>query len=310
MKNLSHQQATSPSLADILDNEWSCVYCLAPTRPEDERCPACDQPLLIRQRVQEERTLWIWRGIFLQFVTIFYLVAFGSTLFIFTIRWVGVTDPMAFIPIYFGLPVDRPEALSQIVWAAFPWYAFWGGLLAIIYSLALLVMLYIRPPYGNIVYLSSGGVILLGSLLGLALFSKTYTGFIISLIGAFLGLGQLYITLNLWDDFTFREGRLYLIPDLTAKTHTSFFLSGRKYGKLKMWGLAALHLRRAIIGNMTNPGYHLALAVVYGNLKRYDLAEKTLQEAEKYGCDPLAASRLRAQLAAAIAAANESPADG
>jgi Flp pilus assembly protein TadD len=102
--------------------------------------------------------------------------------------------------------------------------------------------------------------------------------------------------MTLWGDFTFKEGRLRLKIDRDAKTHPALFISARKYSKLGMWGLSIIHLRRAIAQHQRNSSYHAALAVAYMNIKRYDLADKTLSQAEKLGPNTTQIWRLRKQL--------------
>jgi hypothetical protein len=62
-----------------------------------------------------------------------------------------------------------------------------------------------------------------------------------------------------------------------------------------MWGLAVIHLRRAIGREASIPAYHIALAAAYMNIKRYDLADKVLGNAEKIG-STMEVLRLRRKL--------------
>jgi Tfp pilus assembly protein PilF len=91
---------------------------------------------------------------------------------------------------------------------------------------------------------------------------------------------QLLVTLNLWNDFSFKEDRLQFRVDRDAKTHATLYLSARNYLKLGMWGLAALHLRRAIAREPHKPTYHLSLALAYHHLNRPTQAAQALAQAE------------------------------
>jgi len=285
---------------DEFDNEWLCPYCVAPTRPEDRTCSACRNPLIVRTRVKEERTVWLWRGIHLQFVVALFLAALGAAAFTLILKFNGVPSPVPFLPLYFGLPVDQPQNLNQTVLAAFPLWAFWGLLGAILYSLGLLLILYWRVPYGHFLYLVNGSIMLVVSVAGLLFFYDSGLILAASVIGLFLSAAQLAITMNLWNDFTFNEGRLRLKIDHDAKNHASLFLSARKYSQAALWGLAVIHLRRAVARQEHNPTYQTALAVAYMNIKRYDLAGQALNRAEESGPATPQLWRLRQRLEALI----------
>ena len=111
-----------------------------------------------------------------------------------------------------------------------------------------------------------------------------YDSWLVLGIGTFallLGAGQMYITLNLWNDFTFKEGRIILRVDRGVKGYSSLAISGRKYFELGMWGLAIIHLRQAIVKKSSNPANHVRLVTAYMKINRYDLAEKALKDAER-----------------------------
>jgi Flp pilus assembly protein TadD len=110
--------------------------------------------------------------------------------------------------------------------------------------------------------------------------------------------------LNLWNDFTFQESRLRLRIDRGAKNHQSLFISGRKYSNLGMWGLAIIHLRRAVSRKADVPAYHLALATAYMNIERYDLADESLANAENLVGHEGEVLRLRKQLGSLIKSGN------
>ncbi len=117
-------------------------------------------------------------------------------------------------------------------------------------------------------------------------------------IGMLVGLGQLVITFNLWNDFAFKETRLQLKVDSGVKGHQGFYLSGCNYAELGMWGAAVIHLRRAVVRNPTDLSYRLALIVAYLNLPRYDLAQKELDQAKTLAPHSADIYRLEEKLAA------------
>ncbi len=269
-------------LEDIeFSNEWLCPYCLAKTFPADKKCPTCHQPLIIRRRIAEEHTTWLWRTITLQFlISIFYLAA-GVSIFMILTLLNQIPNPMSFLPIYFWLPINQAEHLTTQVLTLFPRWVFWGVIFFSLYSFILSLLLYFRAPYGNIIYLVSGCILMSFSFLGTIIFYNSWVGVTVSVITFLLGLAQLGLSRTLWDDFLFEEGRLRLKRDRDAKTSATFFMSGRKYIKLKMWGMALLHLRQAVFMAPQNVTYHATLTLAYMNVNRYDLAKRAIKNLEQ-----------------------------
>jgi tetratricopeptide (TPR) repeat protein len=289
-------KAEYPHKEDEFDNPWLCPYCTAPTRSEDQSCPTCHKPLIVSRRIKEERTVWLWRGIFLQFVIAFILVVLGIGYFAAITKLSDIPSPFPFLPLYFGQPVDQPEEFVQIVLTVFPKWAFWGLLGVALYSLVLMLILYFRVPNGHLIYLINAGMMLVLGLFGVILFYNSVAIIVACVIVLLLAAAQLLITLNLWDDFTFEQGRLRLKIDRDAKGHAALFLSGRKYSELGMWGLAVIHLRRAVVKE-ANLTYFIALAIAYMNIRRYELAQETLAKAEKIAPNSLEVWRLKKRLA-------------
>jgi hypothetical protein len=296
---MSREEAISAGylVEDEFDNEWLCPYCIAATVAEDKACRKCHRPLVIRKRLQPERSVWLWRGFFLQLYMVIYILAAGLAYFSFTTKWKGVPNPLVFWPLYFGLPVEQPGDQIEIVLTTLSPFVFWLLVGAALYSLSMMVILYFRIPFGHLLYLLNSGLMLLWGLMGLLL-SDLWTVQLVAGVGMASGLLQLLITLNLWKDFTFQETRLRLKLDSDAKGHETLYQSARKYGALCMWGNAALHLRRAAAARPDNLGYHLALTVAYANLKRYDLAQKSLAEAERLDSQAAQVKQLRQRLTA------------
>jgi hypothetical protein len=193
----------------------------------------------------------------------------------------GIQKPAPFLPLYFGWPVDQSEVMTQTVLNLFPLRLFWSWLGVVLYSLLWALLLYFRVPYGHFLYLINSSLTLLLGFFGMFLYYDSTLGIVTSVALLLVGAGQLLVTLNLWNDFTFKEGRLRFKIDRGIKNHQTLYVRAREYGQMDMWGMAALHLRRAVSRDDKNPAYLLALTVAYMNIKRYDLAEKALDDAEK-----------------------------
>lgn len=271
----------APPVPDEFDNEWLCPYCTALTDRADKRCPKCGQALVVSRPVNPERSAWLWRGIVLQLATILYLLMAGAAIYILAGKGRGISNPLPFLPIYLGLPVSQPAALSQALLHAFPRWLFWSFGGAIIYSLGLLALLYRRVRYGNVLYLLNAAATLILVFAGIYYYHNFLIILFFCLIGLLFGIGQLSAALLSGADFNYKTIRLRLKVDKGIKQHTSFFLSGRHYSQRGMWGAAIIHLRRAIAGDPSNLAYRLALVVAYLKVARYGLARKELAEAKK-----------------------------
>ncbi|RME97834.1 MAG: hypothetical protein D6768_18765, partial [Chloroflexi bacterium] len=283
---------------DEFDNPWLCPYCTRPTRPQDTECPHCQQPLVITSRVRAEPSVWLWRGIFFQVGMILLLFGLWSASFSLVLKANHIFQPMALIPAYFGLPVEQPEETVQQALAAYPPWIFWGFVIALLFAVVLIGLLYFRVRHGNTVFLISASLLLA---LGVTLLVFFYDSVVLLLLGGLLfilGAGQLLITLNLWNDFKFKSRRLRLTVDEGASGHATLFLSGKEYAEMKMWGLAIIHYRRAIGREPRRAVYHLALAIALAKVGRYELAQKSLERAEQLDPDAPEIWRLRKKIRA------------
>lgn len=281
---------------DEFDNELLCPYCLALTERQDRRCPSCHHSLIISKRVRDERTVWLWRGFFLQLGVSFFIFAFGAGYMTLIGKLNGITTPVPYLPLYFGQSIGQPGRLVETMLSIFPLWLFWGIIAASLYSFILVILLYARVPYGNVLYLITATATAMMGLVMLIFYNNTWAGFGVAIVAIVLGLTQLAITFNLWNDFTFKERRLILRLDRGVKNAHSMMISGRKYSQLGMWGLAVIHLRGAVGRKPENSTYHLALITAYIKVKRYDLAQQSLDYAAQLSFDSPEFSRLQQQV--------------
>ena len=267
--------------SDEFDNEWLCPYCTALTEPGDKQCPRCYKPLIQHRHLKVKRSVWLWRGIFFQYVVTIYTLFFGAAALTVVADQNGISNPFPYLPLYFWLPIEQPEETQALLLAAFPRWIFWVFVALGLYSFGLMVMLYGRLRNGNLLYLVNAGLLVSLGITGLFFFRNSLLIFIISVVGALIGIIQLGISFMLWRDFNYETVRLRLAPDRGPKDHLSLYENARKYGRLGMWGLAVIHLRRAVASKPNQLRYQLALAVAYTNIKRYDLAKQSLEAAGK-----------------------------
>jgi tetratricopeptide (TPR) repeat protein len=282
---------------DELDNIWLCPYCLRLTRPQAETCPHCKNSLIRSRRVRSERSVWLWRGIIFQIALILVLLALWAISMTLWLKLNGIPDPIPFLPLYAGLPANQPAAAAEIVLQLYPRWVFWGFAAAVAYTLLLALLLYFRVKHANTLYLVSGGVTLLVGILIAIFFFQSWAMILLGVLAIFAGIGQLFITMNLWDDFAFRYKRLRLGLDSGVKNHTTLYLTGREYAEAGLWGLAAIHYRQAAGRQPHKAVYHLALAVAYYQTGRFEAAQKALDQAAQLDPGAPEVEELRQQIA-------------
>ena len=190
---------------------------------------------------------------------------------------VGIENPLTLVPVYLWLPSSVPPKVANAVLEAVPRLYFLVPALYVLFSLGVLVGLYMRwKPVFFLFLISALLALVLG---GTGMILGQGMGLICSGGGVILALLMFLLLLQLEDDFFFDEKRILLRVDRSAKRGRDFLVCGRRYARRKMWATAVIHLRRAASWLPDWIDCHLELAAGYIGLKRYDLAEKTLAEA-------------------------------
>lgn len=282
-------------LEDEFDNEWLCPYCAKLTDPADENCPHCGEQLALKKRLSPERSVWLWRGFYLQLYTAFYAIAAMTGYFSFAGTLQKIENPFVFLPLYFGKSVAQSQGSVAHILSILPIWVFWMVVAVATYALIMMILLYIRVPFGHLMYVLNVGLTLVASLIGVV-FAPVDWLRIVGGAGIALALLQLLIALNLWKDFTFKEIRLRFQVDSDAKNASSLYFAARRYAEKNLRGLTVLHLRRCVAKASTNSGYWIALTVAYLNIHRIELARKSLAEAQKLNADANQVRQLHAQI--------------
>jgi len=271
----------SASPWDDLSNELLCPYCAAPTQPDDRRCQACGQKLWVEYHRREKPSTLFWIVLALQLINTLYLLAAPLTLLISIGFLIGVMDPLELLNIYLGLPTSLPPEVVHTALRALPRFVFFSSLLPFIFSLVILIGLYVR--WRPIYYLFLADAILefIFALLVLILTPSILGGLIV--LG--FALLRLVFVFQLGEDFAYTRERIFLRVELATDDVSALLTRGEAFARRKMWALAALHLRRASAWTPDKIGSRLALAVACIRLKRYDLAQLALDEARRISPD-------------------------
>ena len=283
-----------PPPPDEFDNPYLCPYCAAQTHPDDRKCQACGAELWIQIRRREERSSWLWAALTLQMASTLYSATVPLLTLVYAAYKVGVENPLKLVPVYVGLSGSVPPKVASAVLEAVPRLYVLGPALYFLFSLGVLVGLYLR--WKPIFFLFVISALLTLVLAGAGMLLGQDVGLICGGGGLILALLMFLLLLQLEDDFFFDEKRILLRVDRSAKKGLDFLACGRRYARRNMWAMAAIHLRRAVAWLPDWIDGHLELAAAYIGLKRYDLAAKALAEAKRISPDDPRVEELTALL--------------
>lgn len=272
---------------DAFDDEYLCPYCTAETEPKDRRCRECGNKLWISFRKREKRSTAMWITLALQAYNTLQAmvlpVLMGILLF-------GANSP--FMAEIVGFYADQlgAQAADVQLWVR---VGFFLSLLPFLFSLSVLIGLYLR--WKPVFYLLLVNAILgllfvvlgvVGSVLSADLVSGVFGGvYVGAAIAVLVAFGRLYLAFQLEEDFPLERRRILfrLDPDVTSAP--MILARGHEYTKRKMWGMAALHMRRAVGMTPQRMDGRLALALTYMKLNRHDEAAQALERARRIAPD-------------------------
>lgn len=268
-----------------LDNEYICPVCGSQTRPDDKKCPSCRADLWIRSRKQENRSTWLWMGLTVQvFNTAWYwfiLVALiGLVIELLHLEHgIEFREPGAILGLYFGATGGVPPEIAGIVLDLVPRVTFFAMLVPAVFSLALLVGLYLRWRPAYFVFLADAiytVIVMVASGLNQSGISSLFRGYAL-VIPALL----LAAAFQMRDDFAYEKRRILLRLDTDVSSGLGYLVRGREYAKRKMWALAALHLQRAVGMMPSEVEGYVWLALSHIELGQYHSAARALADARQ-----------------------------
>jgi tetratricopeptide (TPR) repeat protein len=298
-------------LRDEFEDEYLCPYCAAQTAPDDRRCPACANQLWIKVRRREERSSWLWVALTLQAASIIWPIFLSLLVLFYAARQAGLENFFLLVAPYLGLPTDLPAEVVDAAFEAIPRGYTLPLVLYILFSLAVMIGLYLRWKPVFFLFLVNALLVLGFAIVGMAVgLGSSSEGAVVSpgvgIVcgggGLILGLLMFLLVLQLEDDFFFDEKRLLLRPDPDATNGPALLDSGYRYARQEMWAMAAIHLRRATSHMPHQMEPYLALVAAYLNLRRYDLAADATQEVRRIDPNSPQVERLTAILASQRAA--------
>ena len=267
--------------SDEFDDEYLCPYCAAQTKPDDRKCKACGGSLWIKFRKQEKRSRLLWILLAIQAFSTFLLGVAPLVLVIYAGLRVGVMDTWTLLRAYFGLSTSLSPDVVNAAFAVVPRFVLLLLAIPFIFSLVVLIGLYLRWKPIYYLFLVDAVWGLISALASLFLIQNI----VACVIGVVMAMLRLFMIFQLGDDFQVEERRILLQVDRGLGSGTDLWIRGNFYAKQKMWAMAAIHLRGASGLLLNRPDCNVALAVAYIRLKRYDRAAQALAAARRISPD-------------------------
>ncbi len=261
------------------DDVYLCPYCAAATAPEDEHCAACRNPLWVKVRRRESRSMTWWILFAFQGLNVIVTGLFPLFLTLGVALRLGTMDVGQVFPLYFGLPSDLPPEAAALALEMLPRGVFVLSWLPALFSSVVLLGLYFRWPFIFYLLLGNAG---LGALLSVINFFALVgsPGVISGLLGLFFSAGYFFLIFQLRDEFAFDKHRLLFRLDRGLQSAQAYMVRGRQYAAQGMWALAAIHFRRAAGSFIHDTQGYVALAVACLKIREYELAEGALDAAQ------------------------------
>jgi tetratricopeptide (TPR) repeat protein len=279
------------SLFGQSDEEYLCPYCAAMTEPEDRRCKKCHNKLWIESRKQEKRSVWLWIALVLQALSTLPLLVLPLMLAFILFAPEGnevSTMISGMMDVYTGL-LGVSSAVVE-TWAII------GFIVTLVLSLVagiMLIGLYLRWRIAFYLFLVGAALSLFWTVANVIMSFSPDSAFTLaggsslvsSSVNVIVALARLMLAFQIQDDFEFDRERILLCLDPDVSNGSMILARGHEYAGRKMWAMAALHMRRAVLAMPNQAGPRIALTLAYIRLARYDLAARSLAEARRISPD-------------------------
>ncbi|MBN1483186.1 MAG: zinc ribbon domain-containing protein [Chloroflexia bacterium] len=279
----------APSEASLDLQDYLCPYCMAQTRERDPVCPSCGRPLWVRSDAWGHSFSRMTTILVLQSACVILLVI--GLLSLLAYAGAGFHKPLSLAQAYLGIGDAVPADIAAAAFAVLPRWIFFALLGMVAHSLLVLAGLYLRwPPALYMFVLNAVGLlgsgVLIATLLwdvGLSFAYEANALVRVILVVANLSMAAAILTLlfELRGDFFEQKTRLLFRLDRDTSGGHALLVRGRDYGRRGLWGLSALHLRRAVRFLPDEAEAFFALALAYISLQRYDEAAEVLAEARE-----------------------------
>ena len=257
-----------------------CPYCVASTEQGDRRCPACRGELVYKVRRREEHSLWLWNLMVVRFsMALFYALMPLIALTVVAYMLWHEFDPLALLPVYLGLRHNVAPGLAREALRMLPRVYLLPFFALALFSIALLVGMYVR--WKPVFYVLLGSLAVRFALAVTAVALGQYYGLVCGSFGVIVALVSFFLIISVGDDFAQDTERVYFALDRRFQGGVARLEQARIASERGMWALAALNLRAAVAKMPGQASGYARLAHAYLRLGRSDLAREALQQAKQ-----------------------------
>jgi len=191
----------------------------------------------------------------------------------------GEFDPLALLPVYLGLRGNIAPELSSAALEMLPRVYMLPFFALSLFSLAVLVGMYLR--WKPVFYVLLGSLAVRFALAVTAAALGQYYGVVCGSFGVVISLVSFFLIISVGDDFAWDTERAYFTLDRRFQGGVARLEQARIASERGMWALAALNLRAAVARMPGQASAYARLAHAYMRLGRSDLAQEALQQAKQ-----------------------------
>ncbi len=277
----SSPEPASVALWEKYDDPYLCPVCAGPARAEDRWCPKCQTSLWTRSRTRDQRSQPLWILILLQIWNTLVLSAAPFLALSLVSMRLHVNDTLQLLNAYVGRSSDISTATVDIATGMLSRTGFFLLGLPFVLSVAGTIALYLRWRPVYYLLLGSGVLGLAGSIGGIALLGQSLPALATGVLGIASALGTVVLGVRLEDDFRIQRRRRLLALDPGLPSGLDYLVRGRHYARAGVWGLAALHFRRAAALMPNSVDGLLGVAQAAVNLGDWELSRWALESARE-----------------------------
>ena len=199
-------------------------------------------------------------------------------LFVVSMR-MHTNDTLRLLAAYLGRPSSLSAATVNTAMGMLSRTEFYLLGLPFVLSFAGTIALYLRRPPVFYLLLASSVLGLAGSIGGIALLGQQPLALAAGALGIVVAVGTLILAIRLEDDFRIQRRRRLLALDPGLRSGVDYLVRGRHYARAGIWGMAALHFRRAaaLMPNVIDG--LLGVAQAGGHLSDLELSRWALESA-------------------------------
>ncbi|MEK7278514.1 MAG: hypothetical protein AAB427_14275, partial [Chloroflexota bacterium] len=255
-----------------IDDPYQCIFCGAPAKKEDRRCPECKRNLITKRARSKSLSYALRTAIFA--VGIQFGVAVIEGLVDGTIASEGRNGFIRY--------VFSTLKLFQFFGDYLSWPAQWVPILLAAASLRVLIfMLVIAGLTARMSLAYYGSIAVMAADIAWSLFRwiRNFLGPFAAVLYIIADIAALALIFAADRDFEVNDERILSMPDRRIKGGVELNRRGHNYSREGKWALAVAHWRAAIAALPNRPEFYKDLAIGYAQIKYYDRALGALAEA-------------------------------